>query len=72
MGQVVAGAAVEPDAVAVLARDDAEAVVLDLVQPRVADRRLSGFGRQAGRDEAGREGHGAAIWALAREVSNEG
>jgi len=31
--EVIAGAAVEPHAVAVLAGDDAEAVVLDLVQP---------------------------------------
>jgi hypothetical protein len=30
---VIAGAAVEPHALALLARDDAEAVVLDLVQP---------------------------------------
>ena len=61
VGQVVAGAAVEPDAVAVLAGDDAEAVVLDLVQPRVAGRRLRRLGGQARRDEAGREGHGTAI-----------
>jgi hypothetical protein len=33
VGQVVAGAAVEPDAVALLPRDHAEAVVFDLVQP---------------------------------------
>src|SRR5438552_7758071 len=38
--------------VAVLAGDDAEAVVLDLVQPRLAARRLRRFGGQAGRDEA--------------------
>jgi hypothetical protein len=55
IGQVIAGEAVEPHAVAVLARDDAEAVVLDLVQPRVAARRLRRFGGQAGRDEAERE-----------------
>ena len=40
LGQVVARAAVEPHEVAVLARYDAGAVVLDLVQPRVAVRRL--------------------------------
>ena len=45
--------------------------MFDFVQPRVADRRLSGFGRQAGRDEAGREGHGRLLGA-AGEVSNEG
>jgi hypothetical protein len=54
VGQVVAGAAVEPDAVAVLARDDAEAVVLDLMQRRVAARRLGRFGGQAWRDETAR------------------
>src|SRR5260221_2530281 len=48
-GQIVAGAAVEPHAVAVPAGDNAEAVVLDLVQP----------GRAVGGCrpyEAGREG----------------
>ena len=35
-GPVVAGAAVETNAVAVLASDDAEAIVLDLVQPQRA------------------------------------
>ena len=43
VGQVVAGAAVEANAVAVLAGDDAEAVVFDLVQPRLAGRRLRGL-----------------------------
>jgi hypothetical protein len=61
VGQVVAGAAVEPHSLAVLAGDDAEAVVLDLVQPRVAGRRLLRRGGQARRDEAGREGHAPPI-----------
>ncbi len=61
VGEVVAGAAVQPHAVAVLARDDAEAVVLDLVQPRVAGRRLRRLGRQAWRDEAERQGHGRVL-----------
>jgi hypothetical protein len=54
VGQVVAGAAVESDAVAILAGDYAEAVVLDLVQPGIAAGRLRRFGGQAGRDEAAR------------------
>jgi hypothetical protein len=61
IGQVVAGAAIESDTVAVLAGDDAEAVVLDLVQPCVPAGRLRRFGRQAGRDEAVRQGHASAI-----------
>jgi hypothetical protein len=53
VGQVVAGAAVEPDAVALLPRDHAEAVVLDLVQPRVAvGGRCALVGRQAGKSRA--------------------
>src|SRR5262249_22299448 len=36
--------------------NDAEAVVLDLVQPLAARRQLVGFGRKARRDEPGREG----------------
>jgi nucleoside-diphosphate-sugar epimerase len=36
------------NASAILARDDAEAVVLDLVQPCVPGWRLQGFGRQGG------------------------
>jgi len=44
-----------PHPVAVLAGDDAEAVVLDLVQPRLAGGRRVSFGREAGGDEAGRK-----------------
>src|SRR5262249_44512789 len=55
VGQVIAGAAVEPHALAVLARDDAETIVLNLVHPRIAARRLRRFGGQAGRNEAGRK-----------------
>jgi hypothetical protein len=60
--QVIAGATVEFHALTVLARDDAEAVVLDLVNPRAAARRLFGLGGKAGRNEA-REGtqHGGLI-----------
>src|SRR5262249_49378272 len=57
VGEIVAGAAVEPHAVAILASDDPEPVMLDFVQPRLARWRLQGFGRQAGRDETVRQGH---------------
>ena len=40
VGEVVAGAAVELDPVAVLTGDDPEPVVLDLVQPQRPGRRL--------------------------------
>jgi hypothetical protein len=39
-----------------LAGDDAEAVVLDFVQPLAAGRQLVGLRRKARRDEASREG----------------
>ena len=48
--------AVKPHAVAVLAGDDAETVVLDFVQPRLAGWRLWSFHRETRRDKAGREG----------------
>jgi hypothetical protein len=57
-GEVLAGTAIEPHAVAILARDDAETIVLDLVDPGIAARRLPRFDGQAGRDEAARQGHG--------------
>ena len=56
LGQVVAGPAIEPHARAVLARDHPEAVVLDLVQPLLAGRRLQGGAGKARRDEARRQG----------------
>jgi hypothetical protein len=64
VGQIIAGATVEPNPVAILAGDDPEAIVLDLMQPPLAGRRLLGFGRQARLDEPGRQGtrtrqHGA-------------
>jgi len=55
-GEVVARTAVEPHLRASLAGDDAEAVMLDLVQPLAARRQLVGFGWEARRDEPGREG----------------
>jgi hypothetical protein len=42
LGEVVARPTVEPHAVAVLAGDHAETVVLDLVQPQLAGRRARG------------------------------
>src|SRR5262249_20515932 len=55
-GEVIARTAVEPHPYAVLAGDDAEAVMLDFVNPQAARRRLVGFGWEARRDEAGRQG----------------
>jgi hypothetical protein len=54
--QVVPQAAVEPHPCAVLSGDDAEAVVLDFVQPLAAGRQLVGLCGKARRDEPGREG----------------
>jgi hypothetical protein len=42
LGEVVARPTVEPHAVAVLAGDHAETVVVDLVQPQLAGRRARG------------------------------
>ena len=53
---VVARAAVEPHAVALLACDNPEAIVLDFMQPQVAGGQLVGFCGKARRDESGREG----------------
>src|SRR5262245_18383202 len=55
-GEVVAGPAVEPHPLTILAGNDAEAVVLDLVEPLAAGRQLFGFGWEARRDEPGPEG----------------
>src|SRR6516162_10092527 len=55
-GEVIAGTAVEPHLCAVLAGNDAEAVVLDLMQPLAAGRQLVGFGWETRRDDSGRQG----------------
>jgi hypothetical protein len=47
---------IEPHLCASLAGDDAEAVMLDLVQPLATRGQLIGFGWEARRDEPGREG----------------
>jgi hypothetical protein len=49
-GEVIAGTAVEPHLRASLAGNDAEAVMLDLMQPMAARRQLIGFGGEARRD----------------------
>jgi hypothetical protein len=54
--EVIAGAAVEPHAVAILACDNPEAIVLDFVQPQVAGGQLVGLCGKARRDEPGGEG----------------
>src|SRR5262245_34548955 len=55
-GEIVAGTAVEPHLRAGLAGNNAEAVMLDFMQPLPAGRQLIGFGWEARRDESGREG----------------
>ena len=55
-GEVIARTTVEPHRRAGLAGNDAEAVMLDFVQPLAAGRQLVGFGRKAWRDEPGGEG----------------
>ena len=55
VGEVIAGSAVEPHALTILAGNDAEAVVFNLMQPRPAGRQRFGFGGEARRDEPSRE-----------------
>ena len=56
IGQVIARTTIEPHLRGSLASSDAEAIVLDLVQPLAAGRQLIGFGWEARRDVPGREG----------------
>src|SRR6516164_5627665 len=56
VGEVIARTAVEPHLRASLAGNDAEAVMLNLVQPMAAERQLIGPGWEARRDEPGRQG----------------
>jgi hypothetical protein len=53
---VIAGAAVEPHAVAILACDNPEAIVLDFMQPQATGGQLVGLCGKARRDESGGEG----------------
>src|SRR5262245_11725313 len=55
VGEVIARTAIEPHLRASLAGNDAEAVVLDLMQPQAAGRQRVGFGGEARRNEAGRK-----------------
>jgi hypothetical protein len=55
IGEVIARAAVEPHLRPVLASDDPEAIVLDLVQPLGARRQLISLAWETRRDEPGRE-----------------
>jgi hypothetical protein len=55
-GPVVPIAGEKPHARRVAAHEHTEAVVFDLVQPLGAEGQLIGFGREARRDEPGREG----------------
>src|SRR5215510_2611076 len=54
--QVIARTAVEPQLRARLAGNDAEPIMLDLLQPLAARGQLVGFGWEAPRDEPGRKG----------------
>src|SRR6516162_6607220 len=54
-GEVIAGTAVEPHPLTILAGDDSESIVLNLMQPQAAGRQRVDFGGEARRDEAGRK-----------------
>jgi hypothetical protein len=56
VGQVVAGAAVEPHSRSVLTGNDTEAIVLDLVQPGPARARFWGLGGKARGNKTGWQG----------------
>ena len=51
----------EPHAVAILACDNPEAIVLDFMQPQVAGGQLVGLCGEARRDESGRKGNATVI-----------
>jgi hypothetical protein len=55
VGEVIAGSAVEPHALTILAADNSKPVVLNLMQQRPAGRQRIGFGGEARRDESGRQ-----------------
>jgi hypothetical protein len=57
---IMAVARQQPNASGVAARHEAKAVLLDLVQPARAARRLVGGCREAGLDEAGAQQHDTA------------
>ena len=55
VGEVVARSRIEPHALTILAADNFEAVVFNLMQPRPAGRQRVGSGGEARRDELGRQ-----------------
>jgi hypothetical protein len=55
-GEVVARTAIEAHTLAVLAGNDAEAVMFDFMQPLAAGGQLIGFGWETRRNESRREG----------------
>ena len=69
VGEVIARTAVEPHLRASLAGNDAEAVMLNLVQPMAAGRQLIGSGWEARSDEPAREGAHTQHNAHARDYS---
>ena len=56
MREVIARTAIKPHARSALARDDAKALVFNLVQPLAAGGKFVGFGWETRRDESGRQG----------------
>jgi len=56
IGEVVARTAIEPHPLTILASNDTEAVVLDLMQPIAARWQFVSLGGEARRDEPGRKG----------------
>ena len=64
-GEVVAGPAIEPHPLTILAGDDSESIVLNLMQPQAAGRQRVGFGGEVRRNEAGWKGTrtGKHVWA---------
>jgi hypothetical protein len=59
----------EPHAVAILACDNPEAIVLDFMQPQVAGGQLVGLCGKARRDEAGGYPHILEHYALAKDMA---
>jgi len=56
IGEVIARTTIQPHLCALLARNDAETIVFDFVQPLAAGWQFIGFGWKAWRDEPGGEG----------------
>ena len=54
MGKVITRTAIEPHPLAIVAGNDAEAVMLDFVNPQAAGGQCVGLSGEARRDETGR------------------